>query len=174
MRAASSSPSKRGRVPAIGRVCAWPACTDTSRSGEELTTWRPCALNRPANGAGLARRSCAYSACGLTGAANCAPQRRDRFTWNTSPARRYSITRRTTSVKRCGASSPTDCGGCQPCPASGNAAEASATSASSNTCSPASAMTRSEEHTSELQSQSNLVCRLLLEKKKKKEKRVQQ
>src|SRR6266478_4382005 len=30
------------------------------------------------------------------------------------------------------------------------------------------AMLRSEEHTSELQSQSNLVCRLLLEKKKKK------
>src|SRR5438270_1147038 len=30
---------------------------------------------------------------------------------------------------------------------------------------------RSEEHTSELQSQSNLVCRLLLEKKKKKSKR---
>src|SRR2546430_11480977 len=29
------------------------------------------------------------------------------------------------------------------------------------------AATRSEEHTSELQSQSNLVCRLLLEKKKK-------
>src|SRR2546430_5617144 len=28
-------------------------------------------------------------------------------------------------------------------------------------------LTRSEEHTSELQSQSNLVCRLLLEKKKK-------
>src|SRR2546430_9191568 len=34
---------------------------------------------------------------------------------------------------------------------------------------PGSASTaRSEEHTSELQSQSNLVCRLLLEKKKKK------
>src|SRR2546427_5597150 len=32
--------------------------------------------------------------------------------------------------------------------------------------------TRSEEHTSELQSQSNLVCRLLLEKKKKKAKRM--
>src|SRR2546430_7788780 len=34
---------------------------------------------------------------------------------------------------------------------------------------PASPLTtsRSEEHTSELQSQSNLVCRLLLEKKKK-------
>src|SRR2546430_8937628 len=32
----------------------------------------------------------------------------------------------------------------------------------------AGSSTRSEEHTSELQSQSNLVCRLLLEKKKKK------
>src|SRR2546430_6911528 len=32
---------------------------------------------------------------------------------------------------------------------------------------PARAGSRSEEHTSELQSQSNLVCRLLLEKKKK-------
>src|SRR2546430_9806917 len=31
---------------------------------------------------------------------------------------------------------------------------------------------RSEEHTSELQSQSNLVCRLLLEKKKKKNQRI--
>src|SRR2546427_8189321 len=31
---------------------------------------------------------------------------------------------------------------------------------------------RSEEHTSELQSQSNLVCRLLLEKKKKKKART--
>src|SRR5688572_31835218 len=34
----------------------------------------------------------------------------------------------------------------------------------------ASGLARSEEHTSELQSQSNLVCRLLLEKKKKKNK----
>src|SRR2546430_8170927 len=32
---------------------------------------------------------------------------------------------------------------------------------------------RSEEHTSELQSQSNLVCRLLLEKKKKKQNKTQ-
>src|SRR5205085_3696257 len=32
--------------------------------------------------------------------------------------------------------------------------------------SPIRTITRSEEHTSELQSQSNLVCRLLLEKKK--------
>src|SRR2546430_6818051 len=35
---------------------------------------------------------------------------------------------------------------------------------------PARVRGRSEEHTSELQSQSNLVCRLLLEKKKKKAK----
>src|SRR2546430_4076421 len=35
---------------------------------------------------------------------------------------------------------------------------------------PEGAAERSEEHTSELQSQSNLVCRLLLEKKKKKNK----
>src|SRR5438093_8185360 len=34
--------------------------------------------------------------------------------------------------------------------------------------------TRSEEHTSELQSLTNLVCRLLLEKKKKKKKRLNQ
>src|SRR2546427_1702144 len=33
---------------------------------------------------------------------------------------------------------------------------------------PETRTVRSEEHTSELQSQSNLVCRLLLEKKKKK------
>src|SRR2546421_7579691 len=33
---------------------------------------------------------------------------------------------------------------------------------------------RSEEHTSELQSRSDLVCRLLLEKKKKKRKRIKQ
>src|SRR5688572_31079087 len=36
----------------------------------------------------------------------------------------------------------------------------------------AEAQERSEEHTSELQSQSNLVCRLLLEKKKKKHTRT--
>src|SRR5688572_31067540 len=36
-----------------------------------------------------------------------------------------------------------------------------------------SSSTRSEEHTSELQSQSNLVCRLLLEKKKNKKKKVE-
>src|SRR5688572_25442783 len=36
---------------------------------------------------------------------------------------------------------------------------------------PTRLVDRSEEHTSELQSQSNLVCRLLLEKKKKKKKK---
>src|SRR2546430_3918978 len=36
----------------------------------------------------------------------------------------------------------------------------------------AAEVVRSEEHTSELQSQSNLVCRLLLEKKKKKKKQL--
>src|SRR2546430_13462512 len=36
---------------------------------------------------------------------------------------------------------------------------------------PTDRRTRSEEHTSELQSQSNLVCRLLLEKKKRKKRR---
>src|SRR2546430_8948317 len=42
-----------------------------------------------------------------------------------------------------------------------------ATSTCSSRSSPATARAaRSEEHTSELQSQSNLVCRLLLEKKK--------
>src|SRR2546427_9491691 len=37
----------------------------------------------------------------------------------------------------------------------------------------AAADARSEEHTSELQSQSNLVCRLLLEKKKNLESRIE-
>src|SRR5262249_59952767 len=37
---------------------------------------------------------------------------------------------------------------------------------------PASGRARSEEYTSELQSLTNLVCRLLLEKKKKKENRL--
>src|SRR2546427_2136585 len=41
----------------------------------------------------------------------------------------------------------------------------------SDTTNKLKTLTRSEEHTSELQSQSNLVCRLLLEKKKKKKKR---
>src|SRR5260221_8897264 len=47
------------------------------------------------------------------------------------------------------------------------------TSAGANSSSQRGGSTRSEEHTSELQSHSDLVCRLLLEKKKKKEKRKQ-
>src|SRR5688572_31574166 len=43
----------------------------------------------------------------------------------------------------------------------------SASSASASVARVKLASARSEEHTSELQSQSNLVCRLLLEKKKK-------
>src|SRR2546427_8765697 len=44
----------------------------------------------------------------------------------------------------------------------------SCAAASASTCRRrASGKARSEEHTSELQSQSNLVCRLLLEKKKR-------
>src|SRR2546427_9514270 len=43
---------------------------------------------------------------------------------------------------------------------------AALTRPSSTPCMPRWAFMRSEEHTSELQSQSNLVCRLLLEKKK--------
>src|SRR5215475_15843278 len=39
--------------------------------------------------------------------------------------------------------------------------------------SPTRCASRSEEHTSELQSRENLVCRLLLEKKKKKKKKYQ-
>src|SRR5689334_24641461 len=42
------------------------------------------------------------------------------------------------------------------------------TPGATSTSSRPSAVTRSEEHTSELQSQFHLVCRLLLEKKKKK------
>src|SRR2546427_3430071 len=47
----------------------------------------------------------------------------------------------------------------------GSRASATRTSATAST----SPVSRSEEHTSELQSQSNIVCRLLLEKKKKQE-----
>src|SRR2546427_8140379 len=46
-------------------------------------------------------------------------------------------------------------------------ARSSAIIAARRASTPANGDPRSEEHTSELQSQSNLVCRLLLEKKKK-------
>src|SRR2546430_4669340 len=62
----------------------------------------------------------------------------------------------------------------------GRACSTEVTSAKVTALSPKSAtklpkkQARSEEHTSELQSQSNLVCRLLLEKKKKKNNRSTQ
>src|SRR5688572_31674657 len=46
-------------------------------------------------------------------------------------------------------------------------------SPTSNSAAATPGSRRSEEHTSELQSQSNLVCRLLLEKKNKAPKRIQ-
>src|SRR5688572_11754052 len=55
-----------------------------------------------------------------------------------------------------------------------NLASAFATASQAPTASASrtGVMNRSEEHTSELQSQSNLVCRLLLEKKKKKKNKI--
>src|SRR5690606_40173126 len=61
------------------------------------------------------------------------------------------------SCRTCGASSGTSC---------------LATSRSSTGTPTSRWVTRSEEHTSELQSRENLVCRLLLEKKKKKKRRI--
>src|SRR2546427_5526597 len=55
--------------------------------------------------------------------------------------------------------------GCRPAGSGRRTARGTARAARSNA--PAPGAFRSEEHTSELQSQSNLVCRLLLEKKKK-------
>src|SRR5688572_31595533 len=59
-----------------------------------------------------------------------------------------------------------------PCPAAAGSAREPvpdrARRPRARTRSAVTARVRSEEHTSELQSQSNLVCRLLLEKKKKK------
>src|SRR5436305_8687498 len=49
----------------------------------------------------------------------------------------------------------------------GNAWRAAATAASTSEGDPSGKRARSEEHTSELQSRPHLVCRLLLEKKKK-------
>src|SRR5206468_12747655 len=69
--------------------------------------------------------------------------------------------------RRCRAVSP-----CSPGRAARRGRRSSCCAAS---CSPACSgrwrSTRSEEHTSELQSRSDLVCRLLLEKKKKKKKK---
>src|SRR2546430_9225149 len=53
-----------------------------------------------------------------------------------------------------------------PCPARANSAGVEVRNAAGECKDAANVEDRSEEHTSELQSQSNLVCRLLLEKKK--------
>src|SRR5438874_7048924 len=55
-------------------------------------------------------------------------------------------------------------------PASARAARTPATIAAAEEPRPRASWPRSEEHTSELQSRRDLVCRLLLEKKKKKNK----
>src|SRR5688572_32424633 len=55
-------------------------------------------------------------------------------------------------------------------PSSHNVRTATAATSRSSVGAVGASRYRSEEHTSELQSQSNLVCRLLLEKKKKKKK----
>src|SRR5690606_39948183 len=55
-----------------------------------------------------------------------------------------------------------------PDPFSGAVSRSPVASAPSKISIPQSSRSRSEEHTSELQSRENLVCRLLLEKKKKK------
>src|SRR2546422_10243490 len=64
----------------------------------------------------------------------------------------------------CGASTPRS----SPSPTSSPSWTASAKTGLSSFRFLATAYTRSEEHTSELQSRLHLVCRLLLEKKKKK------
>src|SRR2546427_7551669 len=65
---------------------------------------------------------------------------------------------------------PTTCAACGSAPSTACATGCCAPTTRRQSCRPPSRSwtrrTRSEEHTSELQSQSNLVCRLLLEKKK--------
>src|SRR2546430_11822067 len=78
----------------------------------------------------------------------------DEYTWRTTPSR--SITYVTRPGNRPSVFST---------PYSSRTAPSR--SESSRNGNPCLAAKRSEEHTSELQSQSNLVCRLLLEKKKK-------
>src|SRR2546427_2990154 len=79
-----------------------------------------------------------------------------------------------TTLFRSRAADPRDQPASRRARAGGGAAGPAVAQASRNTCgagrpypSARRATGRSEEHTSELQSQSNLVCRLLLEKKKK-------
>jgi hypothetical protein len=68
-------------------------CTDTNRSGEALTTLPASVRKIPANGAGLWPRRRWNRAGGSSDASKRAVQPRERFTWKTSPATRYSSTR---------------------------------------------------------------------------------
>src|SRR5690554_7609209 len=83
----------------------------------------------------------------------------------TTPARRPSVPHRTAG---CGKSSlrPLMAGSSPSLPDGSNPSAAIVQSASDVQCSRLLKTTRSEEHTSELQSRPHLVCRLLLEKKK--------
>src|SRR5690606_40156367 len=88
------------------------------------------------------------------------------------PTRRSSDLRR--SSRRSAPAATSSCSSTRSTPSSGPGRPRvrSTPRASSSRCSPAvssrpSGPRRSEEHTSELQSRENLVCRLLLEKKKK-------
>src|SRR5205085_10329791 len=88
------------------------------------------------------------------------------------PTRRSSDLRpmaiRCSSASSPSASSPAASSGSSTGPAASPSPSTPTPSTTSTSCSSAdpNSASRSEEHTSELQSQSNLVCRLLLEKKK--------
>src|SRR2546430_7492598 len=85
--------------------------------------------------------------------------------WRSRRARSPSIS---SPRRRAPARATPTCGEC--CGSNGEAASSAHRGGSDRDRGAAGSLTagpRSEEHTSELQSQSNLVCRLLLEKKKK-------
>src|SRR2546430_4330022 len=80
-----------------------------------------------------------------------------------------AITARGASAFRpCTAWNRSDCSALVGMPVDGPARCELITTIGSSVAIASPSISRSEEHTSELQSQSNLVCRLLLEKKKKK------
>ncbi len=79
--AAPSCASSLGRVPAIGRVSTSRPRTLTNRSGELETMHTVPSSAMPANGAGLARRSLAYSSAAVSEAPSSAVQLRDRLAW---------------------------------------------------------------------------------------------
>src|SRR5206468_11649671 len=89
----------------------------------------------------------------FTSSSSCCPPARELHSF---PTRRSSDLSRRPRWRR------TRCGCCRPT----TPRRSCSRSSSSRGGRPAAAATRSEEHTSELQSRSELVCRLLLEKKK--------